>query len=89
MDQAFFIRARRMLEQRPPARLDHDTLVSAILRRQQASPTAQANVHCTTGAVAPFPGRDPASVLLSATDWPHAAGGCFNRANAARRVNTP
>jgi hypothetical protein len=92
MDQSFFLRAKRLLEQRQPVRLDHAALVQAVKARQQASPTAAAAARCP----APNAFRDDdqraiTALILAEESWPRAAeaqAGCFNRAVAARPVNT-
>ena len=93
MDQAFFLRAKRLLEQRQPARVDHSMLISALESRQAASPTAAAASRCPAAAAPAQDGQQAITALILAEEsWPEAAqaqAGCFNRAVAARRVNTP
>lgn len=72
MDQAFFLRAKKLLGQRQPAPLDHPALLAAIAAQQAATPTAR-----IAARAAPEWGRAVA-----------AQAGCFNRAVAARLVNT-
>jgi hypothetical protein len=93
MDQAFFLRAKRLLEQRRPARVDHDMLLGTLQARQAASPTAAAASRYRTAAPPPREGQQALTALVLAEEnWRGAAetqAGCFNRAVAARRVNTP
>jgi hypothetical protein len=90
MDQAFFLRAKKLLEQRQPARLTHEAFVQAVNQRQGETPTALAASRCTME-----PAGEPealVTLLSGAENWRAAAQiqrGCFSRAVAARRVNTP
>lgn len=95
MDQAFFIRARRLLDldgvgRSEPAPLDHATLVAAIAARQAATPTARAASRCRPAA----DGADEAALVtlvLGGDGWREAAAKrcfCFNRAATARPLNT-
>ena len=89
MDEAFFLRAKRLLEQRAPAPLDHRRLVDEIVARQAASPTARACINPRSGV---DPTQAIAALILADVNWRPAAQalrGCFNRAVAVRRVNTP
>ncbi len=89
MDQAFFLRAKRLLEQRPA--LSHQALLAHLAEQRAACPTVQA-------CAEPLPDLreegdlDALAVLLLAEPgWRVAARirrGCFNRAAAARPVNT-
>jgi len=91
MDQAFFRRAKRLLErQRTP--LSFAQLSAQVAVRQAGSPTAQASA---------APQREPqeadgadalAALVLVEEDWRRAVstqGGCFSRAVAKRRVKEP
>jgi hypothetical protein len=90
VDQAFFLRAKRLLERRPA--LSHQALLAHLAEQRAASPTVQA-------CAEPLPAlRDEgdlealAVLLLAEPAWRVAARiqrGCFNRAVAARQVNTP
>ena len=92
MDQAFFLRAQRLLEERRPARLDHGALLAAVTARQGACPTARAAAAPPSAA----PGATEAEALVSLLlarpakgSAAPAAPNCFNRAVAARAVNRP
>jgi hypothetical protein len=89
MDQAFFLRAKQLLDQRRPARLDHRMLVAAVVARQAASPSARAAAR--TGDRESQAAADTlVALLLARPEWRPAATiqrGCFNRAVAARAVN--
>lgn len=91
MDEAFLIRARRMLGQPRRLRLDHETLVAQIFARQAATPTAR--IAAGVNDSAPVGETDSAATLIKGGDgWRGARAaqdGCFNRAVAARRLNTP
>lgn len=90
MDEAFLIRARRMLGAPNRLRLDHDSLVTQIYERQSATPTARIATGVKNGPAVDE--SDSAATLISGTDgWRGARAaqdGCFNRAVAARRRNT-
>lgn len=91
MDEAFLIRARRMLGQPKRLRLDHAMLVAQIFERQAATPTAR--IAASVKKEAPVGETDSAATLLKGGDgWRGARAaqdGCFNRAVTARRLNTP
>jgi hypothetical protein len=82
MDVAFLLRARRMLGNGQPARLDHAMLLAALSAQQAASATARAQAR---GRAAPAshgaPGGDALTeLLLAGPAWRDAAeaqGGCF------------
>jgi hypothetical protein len=90
MDQAFLLRAQKLLDQRQPARLDHAALLAAVTARQAASPSAQAAARAATDIRPPTSEAPLVLLLLAAPEWREAARaqcGCFNRAVAARGVN--
>ncbi len=91
MDEAFLIRAGRMLGQPQRLRLDHDMLVAQIYERQTATPTAR--IAAGVKKAAPVGEANSAATLIGgAKGWRGARAaqdGCFNRAVAARRLNTP
>lgn len=91
MDEAFLIRARRMLGQPSRLRLDHDSFVAQISERQISTPTARIASGVKKGQ--PVGEADSAATLIGGADgWRGARAardGCFNRAVAARRLNTP
>lgn len=91
MEEAFLIRARRILGRPQRLRLDHDLLVAQISERQTATPTAR--IAADVKKVAPASEADSAATLIGgAKGWRGARAaqdGCFNRAVAARRLNTP
>ena len=90
MDQAFLLRAQRLLGDRKPAAIDHSRLLAIVAQRQAASPTALAQARCRDGGcVAAGPGA-LAALLLGEEGWreaSHAQAGCFNRAIATRPLN--
>lgn len=89
MDEAFFLRARRMLKPAPRTCPDHASFAALTVARQDSSPTAQANRRCAAAEGASDTAA-LASLLLAEPAWPEAAAGqagCFNRAVAVRRVN--
>ena len=90
MDQSFFLRAKRLLEQRPP--LGHGDVVAALTEQRRVSPTAMAALRCC-GAVPIVEDNHAICALLEAKpNWRQVVqlqGGCFNRAVAARPVNRP
>jgi len=88
MDQSFFLRAKRLLEQSRP--LDHRALTQALQARQAASPTAAAASRYRDRAPADDDPFAICALLQAEQGWRRAVqlqGGCFNRAVAARRVN--
>lgn len=91
MDEAFLIRARRMLGAPKRLLLDHEMLVAQISERQLTTPTARLASGVKKGA--PVDEIDSAAALIKGNDgWRGARAaqdGCFNRAVAARRLNTP
>ena len=91
MDQSFLLRAKRLLDQRGAERIDHDALVEAIAARRAASPTVAASALCETVTPEETSTRSVAALLLAEDGWRRSAehqGGCFNRAVAARGLNT-
>lgn len=91
MDEAFLIRAKRLLGQRAPARLDHDSLAAAVTARQAETPAAQAAARAAEPAAAGLEvARDSLADLLAAGRAGPAPGrgrrGCFNRAVATRSI---
>lgn len=92
MDQSFFLRAKRLLEQRPPLRIDHRELVETARAQQAASPTAAAALRAAPAADGEAGTGNLCTLLLGEEGWRRAVlkqGGCFNRAGAARRINRP
>lgn len=91
MDEAFFLRARRMLGQAARQPLAHAMLVASVCARQAATPTAQ--LACVARTAAATSAAGATAVLLGGQDgWRQARAaqaGCFNRAVAARRRNAP
>ena len=91
MDQAFFLRAKRILDQRQPARLEHDMLVTMLNAQRAACPTVAALRRGSDKAVAEGESGALTALILADDGWRNAVslqGGCFNRAVSARRVNT-
>lgn len=90
MDEAFLLRARRLLGEQTRPRPDHPTLLAQVAKRQAASPTAR----LATGLGQPTQANDEAAATLiaGAAGWRGARAaqsGCFNRAVAVRGRNTP
>lgn len=92
MDEAFLIRAWRLLGDSRRPRLSHESLIAQISDRQASSPTAR----LASGFVNDMPrSNEPDSAVTLVTGgegWRGARAaqdGCFNRAVAARRLNTP
>ena len=83
---AFLMRARRLLDGKEPARLDHALLQAALAggRVQMRSTEAEARA-------SDAPGEEPLIELVTGgPDWQRAAArqrGCFNRAEAGRGGN--
>jgi hypothetical protein len=84
MDMAFLTRARRLLDGREPARLDH-ALLQATLAGGRARPRPADAEGKEQG------GEEPLIELVTGgPDWQRAAArqrGCFNRAEAGRGGN--
>lgn len=90
MDQAFFIRAKRMLERRPA--VSHQALLAQLADERAASPTVQASAEAVPALPEHADQEALAALLLAEPGWRVAARiqrGCFNRAAATRPVNTP
>jgi hypothetical protein len=91
VDEAFFMRAKRLLGERQPLRLDHDDLVSQVKARQAETPTARFSEKPVAVPRQAACGTDMlATLLLCQTGWRGAVQiqhGCFNRAAAKRPVN--
>jgi hypothetical protein len=91
VDQAFFLRAKRLLDRRPAA-VSHQGLLAHLSDQRAACPTVRA-------CAEPLPSFQDsgdqgalAALLLAEPGWRVAVRiqrGCFNRAAAARPVNTP
>jgi len=90
MDESFQLRGKRLLNGRRPAPLDHEMLSAALTAQQSASAAACAQARAANGH-APRAEADPLTeILLAGSDWREAAAaqhGCFNRAEAGRRLN--
>jgi hypothetical protein len=89
LDQAFFLRAKRLLERRP-ASLSHQALLARLAEQRAGCPTVRA---CAE-PVADLRDEDDLEalivLLLAEPGWRVAARiqrGCFSRAVAARPVN--
>ena len=89
MDQAFLMRARRLLDERRTT-LDHAALLSHIISQAAATPTFQASVAINQIRANDDEGERVCALILGTSEWRSAArrqGGCFNRAAAKQRVN--
>ena len=82
MDMTFFRHAERMLAPHAPARLDHALLLASLDARRAVRPIC---------APADEAIEEPLiELLLGGETWRSASSaqrGCFNRAEAGRRVN--
>ena len=90
MDEAFLLRARRLLDERRTP-LDHLTLLENISAQAANSPTARASIAVNQVAAVGDPAERVAALILAGEGWQMAVrqqGGCFNRAVPVRRVNT-
>ena len=91
MDQSFLLRAKRLLQQRSLERIDHEALIRAVAADRAASPTATASARPDSFVPTATGTGSVATLLLAEPEWRKAAelqGGCFNRAVAARGLNT-
>jgi hypothetical protein len=83
MDMTFLSRARRMLTERSPARLDYGVLVATLEAMQSSSATARAQVRSIHGGGSDPAAREPlVEIILAAPAWPDAISaqeGCFHR----------
>lgn len=86
MDMTFLRRARRMLSERTPARLDYGVLVATLDAMQSSSATARAQVQSVEGGNPKSATGEPlVDILLAAPDWSDAIAaqkGCFHRGTA-------
>ena len=89
MDQAFLLRAQRLLDRRPSAHPDYAELAALAVARQGSTPTAQAHGRCTSHLKTGSSPAALAALLLGEDGWSEAAAGqsCFSRAIATRRIN--
>ncbi len=89
MDQAFLLRAQRLLDQRPAAHPLYSELAALAVARQDSTPTAQAHGRCATQFKSQSSPTALAALLLGEDGWTEAAAGqsCFSRAIATRRIN--
>ncbi len=92
MDEAFLLRAKRLLDQREPAQIDHRTFVAEINARQAGTATAKASAEASRHRDEPGLTSPVATLILGDLEWARAVriqAGCFNRAAARRAVNRP
>ena len=89
MDQAFLLRAQRLLDQRPSAHPDYAEFAARAVARQGSTPTAQAHGRCASQLKNESSPGTLAALLLGEKGWSEAAAGqsCFSRAIAIRRIN--
>ena len=90
MDMAFLRRAERILEERHELRLDHALLVAALSAQQTASVAARPNGEAINLRTRTSEDDPLIEVVLGGPRWREAASrqkGCFNRAEAGRRIN--
>ena len=91
MDQAFFLRARRLLD-RQPAPLGLPALLDRLAAQRAASPTVIASAQAPAVLHGETQTEALCVLILGKPGWRAARQvqhGCFNRAVAAHRVNTP
>ena len=90
MDMAFLCRVERLLARSEPAPLDYSMLVAALAAGRASGGQSTEKL---SGQSAAEPVEEPLVELLTAgPDWRRASStqrGCFNRAEAGRRVNAP
>ena len=92
MDMAFLRRAERILEERHELRLDHALLVAALSAQQTASAAGHAKIQAAQPRAGVSEDEPLIEVVLGGPRWREAATrqkGCFNRAEAGRRINAP
>lgn len=68
MDLSFHLRAERLLNRAPQARVDYDVLVATLGAHQSQSATARA----AAGAARARPANQVAELLLGGGDWEEA-----------------
>jgi len=91
MDESFFLRAQRLLGERPAVALDYQSLCTRVTARQAETPTARATALADAVSTPAGEAETLITLVLIAPGWRSAARnqrGCFNRAAAKRRVNT-
>ena len=85
------MRARRLLEQRPLARLAHGELLAVVVRQRDSLRTARLSGAAERAAATGGDVHELTNVLLNHNGAPsetaEAGPACFNRAIAKRRVN--
>jgi hypothetical protein len=90
MDMAFLRRAKRMLVQDQPVRIDHSILVAALAAQREAHAGPPIRLY-RPAALDSQGGEEPmVELLLGGPGWRRALWaqrGCFSRAEAGRRVN--
>ena len=89
MDQAFLLRAQRLLDQPASAHPLYSELAAIAVARQDSSPTVQAQGRCATRLKHQSSPTALAALLLGEEGWPEAAAGqsCFSSAIATRRIS--
>ena len=90
MDESFQLRAKGLLNGRRPAPLDHELLSAALTAQQAATPAACAQARARNGHSSSVEADPLTEIVLAASGWQDAAReqhGCFNRAEAGRRLN--
>ena len=91
MDQAFLMRAKRLLQQQPAPRPSHQLLIKAIADQREVAPTCAAAARCEADAPVTAGANGLATLILGEAGWRESGArrdGCFSRAVAARRGNT-
>jgi hypothetical protein len=92
MDLVFLVRARRLLAERQPARLDHSVLVATLAAQQSVSAAARAQALANGRRDRSIEDDPLIELLLAGPKWKEAASvqrGCFDRTESRRRVDGP
>jgi hypothetical protein len=89
MDEAFPMRAGRLLKQRVASPLGHEQLLATVTKQQRATPTARAQAQLPP-ALDPEQQAPLTTLLLGSLGWRDAGrrlSGCFSRPAPERRIN--
>jgi hypothetical protein len=89
MDEAFLMRAGRLLKQRAAAPLQHEQLLATVTKQQRATPTARAQAQLPP-PIEPAQQAPLTALLLASAGWRDAGrrlSGCFSRPAPERRLN--
>jgi len=92
MDLVFLMRARRLLTERQPARLDHSVLIATLAAQQSATAAARAQSRGNGRRTCAIEDDPLIELLLAGPKWKEAASvqrGCFDRTESRRRADGP